>query len=192
MGSLIASIRIVVATMLICVAGYAAVIWGVGPDLDALHRAGIADYGRGRKSHRQPSDRAELHAAALFLAAARRRPARTAMTRLPPQAATNRRPATTLPKRAKEIDCPLWRHRRRIRCLPNWRQRRAAAWTRISASTRPSIRRRGLLEARGLSASSGRAVIRQNVFAPGGFLTPDRLVNVLELNLALDRLAAAK
>jgi K+-transporting ATPase ATPase C chain len=29
-------------------------------------------------------------------------------------------------------------------------------------------------------------LIRQSAFAPGGFLTPDRVVNVLELNLALD------
>jgi K+-transporting ATPase ATPase C chain len=30
------------------------------------------------------------------------------------------------------------------------------------------------------------ALIEQEAFAPGGMLTPDRLVNVLELNLALD------
>ena len=30
MDSLLASIRLVVATMLICVAGYATVIWGIG------------------------------------------------------------------------------------------------------------------------------------------------------------------
>jgi K+-transporting ATPase ATPase C chain len=29
-------------------------------------------------------------------------------------------------------------------------------------------------------------LIRQHAVAPGGLLTPDRLVNVLELNLALD------
>jgi K+-transporting ATPase ATPase C chain len=33
-------------------------------------------------------------------------------------------------------------------------------------------------------------LIKQHAFAPGGFLTPDRLVNVLELNLALDSLGA--
>ena len=30
-------------------------------------------------------------------------------------------------------------------------------------------------------------IIKEHAFAPGGFLTPDRLVNVLELNLALDQ-----
>jgi K+-transporting ATPase ATPase C chain len=45
-------------------------------------------------------------------------------------------------------------------------------------------------EAHGVPLSRVEALIRQQVFAPGGFLTRDRLVNVLELNLALDRLSA--
>jgi K+-transporting ATPase ATPase C chain len=43
-------------------------------------------------------------------------------------------------------------------------------------------------EARGLQSSQVETVVRQHVFAPGAFLTPDRLVNVLELNVALDKL----
>jgi K+-transporting ATPase ATPase C chain len=39
---------------------------------------------------------------------------------------------------------------------------------------------------RGRPQSEVDALIRQSAFAPGGFLTPDRVVNVLELNLALD------
>jgi K+-transporting ATPase ATPase C chain len=35
-------------------------------------------------------------------------------------------------------------------------------------------------------------MISEHVFAPGGFLTPDRLVNVLELNLALDAVGSAQ
>jgi potassium-transporting ATPase KdpC subunit len=41
-------------------------------------------------------------------------------------------------------------------------------------------------EARGLPLSDVERAIRRHVFAPGAFLTPDRLVNVLELNFALD------
>jgi K+-transporting ATPase ATPase C chain len=41
-------------------------------------------------------------------------------------------------------------------------------------------------KARGLPRSQVEAIIEQHAFTPGGFLTPDRLVNVLELNLALD------
>jgi K+-transporting ATPase ATPase C chain len=46
--------------------------------------------------------------------------------------------------------------------------------------------------ARGLAEPAVEALIREHVFAPGGFLTPDRLLNVLELNLALDRSGAAQ
>jgi K+-transporting ATPase ATPase C chain len=46
-------------------------------------------------------------------------------------------------------------------------------------------------EARGLPLSEVERFIREHVFAPGAFLTPDRLVNVLELNLALDRLGTS-
>jgi potassium-transporting ATPase KdpC subunit len=43
--------------------------------------------------------------------------------------------------------------------------------------------------ARGLPLSRVETLIHQHAFAPGGVLTPQRLVNVLELNLALDALA---
>jgi K+-transporting ATPase ATPase C chain len=42
--------------------------------------------------------------------------------------------------------------------------------------------------ARHLPPSRVKALVEKLAFAPGGVLTPDRLVNVLELNLALDRL----
>ena len=44
-------------------------------------------------------------------------------------------------------------------------------------------------KARGLPQSQVEELIKRNAFAPGGSLTPDRLVNVLELNLALDAAA---
>lgn len=43
-------------------------------------------------------------------------------------------------------------------------------------------------EARGLEPSRIEALVNDATFAPGGFLIGDRIVNVLELNLALDRL----
>jgi K+-transporting ATPase ATPase C chain len=45
--------------------------------------------------------------------------------------------------------------------------------------------------ARGIAQAEVEALIALRAFAPGGFLTPDRLVNVLELNLALDQRGAA-
>jgi K+-transporting ATPase ATPase C chain len=44
-------------------------------------------------------------------------------------------------------------------------------------------------QARGLSESRLQQLIDTQAFSPGGSLTPDRLVNVLELNLALDRVS---
>jgi K+-transporting ATPase ATPase C chain len=41
-------------------------------------------------------------------------------------------------------------------------------------------------EARGMAQADVENLIGMHALAPGGFLTPDRLVNVLELNLALD------
>ena len=45
-------------------------------------------------------------------------------------------------------------------------------------------------EARHLEASQVEAFIHGLAYSPGGAVFPDRLVNVLELNLALDKLAA--
>jgi len=44
--------------------------------------------------------------------------------------------------------------------------------------------------ARGLPRAQVEALIRKQAFAPGGTLTRDRLVSVLELNLALNRLTS--
>jgi len=46
--------------------------------------------------------------------------------------------------------------------------------------------------ARGLPEAQVEAPVQASAFAPGEFLTSDRLVNVLELNLALDRLAGSR
>jgi K+-transporting ATPase ATPase C chain len=44
-------------------------------------------------------------------------------------------------------------------------------------------------EARRMPQAEVETLIRRRAFQPGGFLTPDRLVNVLELNLALDQVS---
>lgn len=46
--------------------------------------------------------------------------------------------------------------------------------------------------ARNLPRDDVQALVRRQAFAPGGFLSSDRLVNVLELNLALEVLAAGQ
>lgn len=47
-----------------------------------------------------------------------------------------------------------------------------------------------IVATRNVPAADVEALIDRNAFAPGGFFTQDRLVNVLELNLALDSLPA--
>jgi K+-transporting ATPase ATPase C chain len=47
-----------------------------------------------------------------------------------------------------------------------------------------------IAQTRGVGQADVEAVISEHAFAPGGFLTPERLVNVLELNLALDAMQA--
>jgi K+-transporting ATPase ATPase C chain len=46
-------------------------------------------------------------------------------------------------------------------------------------------------EERGVPREQVEALIAEHAFSPGSFLAPDRLVNVLELNLALDSATAA-
>lgn len=48
-----------------------------------------------------------------------------------------------------------------------------------------------IAEARGIATADVEALVARYSFAPGGILTPDRLVNVLELNLALDQVTPA-
>jgi K+-transporting ATPase ATPase C chain len=46
-----------------------------------------------------------------------------------------------------------------------------------------------IANARNISPSQVEDLVKKQAFSPGGFLTEDRLVNVLELNLALDSVA---
>ncbi|WP_180898685.1 potassium-transporting ATPase subunit C [Martelella soudanensis] len=43
-----------------------------------------------------------------------------------------------------------------------------------------------IAEARGLDRTQVEGLVYREAFSPGGFMTPDRIVNVLELNIALD------
>jgi K+-transporting ATPase ATPase C chain len=49
-----------------------------------------------------------------------------------------------------------------------------------------------IAQTRGIPQSQIESLIRERAFFPGGILTPDRIVNVLELNLALDETTEAK
>ncbi len=186
MQSLFASIRIVIATMAICVAGYATVIWAAAQALTpATANGSLITSAEGTvigsrliaQKFTQPRYFWPRPSAVDYNAAG--------------AGGSNKSPTSPdLTDRAKEIiaaygataDNPL---------PPEL----AAA---SGGGLDPHISVHAALyqvprvaAARGLSEAQVETLIRARAFAPGGFLTPDRLVNVLELNLALDQLSSA-
>jgi K+-transporting ATPase ATPase C chain len=183
MVSLIASIRLVVATMLICVAGYAVVIWGVGGLLapwtaeGSLITAADGTVVGSRliaQKFTQPKYIWPRPSAVDYNASG--------------AAGSNKSPTSTdLTDRATGIVAEYGATSENP--LP---PELAAA---SGGGLDPHISEHAALyqaprvaEARGVPQSQVEALIEEHVFAPGGFLTSDRLVNVLELNLALDQL----
>ena len=185
MQSLFASIRIVIATMVICVAGYATVIWAAAQALTpATANGSLITSADGTvigsrliaQKFTQPRYFWPRPSAVDYDAAG--------------AGGSNKSPTSPdLTDRAKEIvaaygttaDNPL---------PPEL----AAA---SGGGLDPHISVHAALyqvprvaAARGLSEAQVETLIRARAFAPGGILTPDQLVNVLELNLALDQLSS--
>ena len=190
MASLIASIRLVVATMLVCVAGYAAVIWAVGQIFTPYTAGGsiiTAADGKtvGSRLIAQKSEQPKYFWPRPSAAGKEGYDATSA-------AGSNKSPTSEdLTKRAKELierygatsDKPL--------------PAELAAASGGGLDPHISVRAAQyqadrVAQARNLSRQQVETLIQQNAFSPGGFLTPDRLVNVLELNLALDQLKPAQ
>lgn len=186
MESLIGSIRLVAATMLICVAGYATAIWGVGqvltpgsaqgsliaaPDGTVIGSRLVAqNFGEPGYFWPRPSAVDYNGAGA---------------------GGSNKSPTSSdLTDRAREIVAQYGATPQNP--LP------AELAAASGAGLDPHISERAALyqaarvaKARALPQADIEALIREHAFAPGAFLAPDRLVNVLELNLALDRVEAA-
>jgi K+-transporting ATPase ATPase C chain len=187
MQSFLASIRVVVATMLVCVVGYTAVIWGIGrvltPDTAQGSLIASADgtvIGSRLIAQKFTEPRYFWpRASAVDYNAAG-------------AAGSNKSPTSTdLTDRATEIVAQYGATPENP--LP---PELAAA---SGGGLDPHISEHAALyqaarvaEARGIPQQQVEDLIRQHAFAPGGFLTPDRLVNVLELNLALDGLGTAR
>jgi K+-transporting ATPase ATPase C chain len=187
MESLFASTRLVLATMLVCVAGYAAVIWGIGQILTPFTARGsliaTAD-GKivGSRLIAQKFIKPEYFwprpSAVDYNASA--------------AAGSNKSPTSPdLTKRAEEI-IPQYGATAENPLPPELAAASGAGLDPHISEHAALYQARRVAETRGLPLAEVETIIRQHVFAPGGFLTPDRLVNVLELNLALDKLAAAQ
>ncbi|MEQ1409348.1 potassium-transporting ATPase subunit C [Neorhizobium sp. Rsf11] len=181
MEALLASVRITVATMAICVAGYATAVWAVGqaitpetadgslitrPDGTIIGSRLIA------QPFSQPKYFWPRPSAVDYNAAG--------------AGGSNKSPTSPdLTDRAREIVAAYGATPENP--LP------AELAAASGAGLDPHISERAALyqaariaEARRLAEPEVEALIHRMAFAPGGFLTADRLVNVLELNLALD------
>jgi K+-transporting ATPase ATPase C chain len=182
MESLLASIRVALATMLICVAGYAAVIWGVG-------QAFVPDTARG--SLVTSADGTIVGSrliAQKFTAPGYFWPRPSAVDYNGAGAGGSNKSPTSgdLTERATEIVVAYGATPENP--LPPELAAASGGGLDPHISEHAAIYQAArVAEARGLPLAEVEAVVSEHAFAPGGFLTPDRLVNVLELNLALDR-----
>jgi K+-transporting ATPase ATPase C chain len=185
MEPLIASIRVIVATMAICVVGYAGAIWTVG-------RAATPETAQG--SLLTDADGTVIGSrlvAQAFTAPGYFWPRPSAVDYNAAGAGGSNKSPTSLDLTARAAVIVTLYGASAERPLP---PELAAA---SGAGLDPHISEHAALyqaarvaEARGLPLAEVEALVDEHAFAPGAFFTPDRLVNVLEINLALDRLGA--
>ncbi|MGE3338157.1 MAG: potassium-transporting ATPase subunit C [Alphaproteobacteria bacterium] len=180
----IASARLVVATMLICVAGYASVILGIAqlfPDTAAGSLIRTAD-GRIVGSRLVGQNFTEPR---YFWP----RPSAAGKTGYDATAAagSNKSPTSAdLTARGRELVA-------RYEATPE-RPLPADLAAASGGGLDPHItapaalyQARRVADARGLPVGEVERLVDQHAFSPGGIVTPERIVSVLELNLALDR-----
>jgi K+-transporting ATPase ATPase C chain len=185
MGSLVSSLRLVIATMLVCVVGYSAVIWAVGRML-------MPDSAQG--SLITSADGTVVGSRLIAQKFTQPRyfwPRPSAVDYNGAGAGgSNKSPTSTdLTARASEIVAQYGA----TAANPLPPELAAASGGGLDPHISEHAARyqaARVAQARGVPVSVIEARIAEHVFAPGGFLTPDRLVNVLELNLALDRESA--
>ncbi len=187
MESLFASIRLVVATMLVCVVGYAAMIWGIAQVITPSTAQGsliTAADGKvvGSRLIAQKFTKPEYFwprpSAVDYNASA--------------AAGSNKSPTSPdLTKRAEDI-IPQYGATAENPLPPELVAASGAGLDPHISEYAALYQAPRVAEARGLPLSQVETLIRERTFAPGSFLTPDRLVNVLDLNLALDKSGRAQ
>jgi K+-transporting ATPase ATPase C chain len=187
MQSLIASIRLVIATMLICVAGYTLVILGVAQLVPHTAQGSLITSAEGKVvGSRLIAQKFDQPKHFWPRPSAAGKEGWDAMS----AAGSNKSPTSEdVAKRAKEL---VERYGATVgNPLPAELAAASGGGLDPHISERAAIyQAKRVAEARGLPVPQVEAMIRERVFRPGLFLTPDRLVNVLELNLALDELSA--
>jgi K+-transporting ATPase ATPase C chain len=186
MQSLIASIRIVVMTMLICVVGYTAVIWVIAqilsPDTANGSLITTAD-GKvvGSRLIAQKFEQPRYFWPRPSSAGKGGYDATSA-------AGSNKSPTSEdVKNRAMEIVAKYGVTPENP--LPPELAAASGGGLDPHVSVRAALyQAHRVAQARGLPRPRIEALIQDRSFSPGAFFTPDRLVNVLELNLALDQL----
>jgi K+-transporting ATPase ATPase C chain len=187
MESLFASIRLVVATMLICVAGYTAVIWGIGQVFTPSTAQGSLITSADGKIVGSSLIAQKFTQPRYFWP-------RPSVVDYNASAAggSNKSPTSPdLTKRAEEI-IPQYAATAESPLPPELAAASGAGLDPHISEHAALYQAKRVAEARGLPLSQVETLVREHGFAPGGFMTSDRLVNVLELNLALDKVAAAQ
>ena len=189
MQNFLSSIRILVATWAICVAGYAAVIWGVAQGL-------TPETAQGSMITRADGTIIGSRLIAQKFVEPRYfwpRPSAAGKDGYDATSAAGSNKSPTSPDltaRAKTIVAEYGA----TAANPLPPELAAASGSGLD----PNISMHAALyqaprvaTARDLPAARVGALIHAQAYSPGGFLTPDRLVNVLELNLALDKMQKA-
>lgn len=185
MAPLVASIRLVVATMLICVVGYTAAILGVArffPDTARGSLIAAADgkivgsrliaqkFSQPRYFWPRPSAAGKDGYDATSAAGSNKSPTSVDLT-----------------KRAQELVARYGASADRP--LPAELAAASGGGLDPHISAHAALYQAArVAAARGIPLSQVQALIDRHAFASGGMFTPDKLVNVLELNLALDGL----
>jgi K+-transporting ATPase ATPase C chain len=181
MGMILSSIRVVIASLAICVALYAGAVWGVGRLLAPESADGSLIVGADgsilgsrliAQKFTQPGYFWPRPSAVDYNSAG--------------AGGSNKSPTSPdLRKRGEEI--VALHGATAERPLP------AELATASGGGLDPHITEHAALwqaariaAARGMSQAAVEQLVREHAFAPGGLLAPDRIVNVLELNLALD------
>ncbi len=183
MQSILASIRIAAATMLICVAGYATAVWAVAQAItpDTANGSLITSEDGtiiGSRQVAQAFTRPEYFWP---------RPSAVDYNGAGAGGSNKSPTSTDVADRGQEIVA-------RYNATPD-NPLPADLATASGAGLDPHISEQAALyqaariaEARGMEQANVETLIRGAAFEPGGFLSTGRIVNVLELNLALDRM----
>jgi potassium-transporting ATPase KdpC subunit len=182
-----AGIRLVVATMLICVAGYAAVIWGIGQILTPYTAEGSLIANADGKIVGSRLIAQKFTEARYFWprpsAVDYNASAAGGSNKSPTSPDLTKRAEDILPRYGATADHPL---------PPELAAASGAGLDPHISEHAALYQAKRVAEARGLPLSQVETLVKEHAFAPGGFMTPDRLVRVLELNLTLDKVAAAQ